>query len=51
MPGWDADLTKARKRTDLPKEALRYVERISELLDIRVSLVSVGPDRAQSIPL
>ena len=34
-----------------PKEAMRYVERISELLGLRVSLVSVGPDREQSIAL
>ena len=51
MPGWDADLTKARKKSDLPKEALRYVERLEKLLDLRVSLVSVGPDREQSITL
>jgi len=51
LPGWQADLTKARKRSDLPKEALRYVERISQLLDLRISLVSVGPDREQTIPL
>jgi adenylosuccinate synthase len=51
LPGWDADLTKARKQSDLPKQALRYVERISELLGLRVSLVSVGPDREQTISL
>jgi adenylosuccinate synthase len=51
IAGWDADLTKARKKSDLPKEALRYVERLSELVGVRVSLVSVGPDREQSIQL
>jgi adenylosuccinate synthase len=51
LPGWDADLTKARNRDDLPKQALRYVERLAELLGLRVSLVSVGPDREQSIAL
>jgi adenylosuccinate synthase len=50
-PGWDADLTKARKKSDLPKQALRYIERISELLGLRVALASVGPDREQSILL
>src|SRR5207245_1254043 len=51
MTGWDADLTKARKKSDLPSEALRYVERIEKLLELRVSLASVGPDREQSIVL
>ncbi len=51
LPGWDADLTKARKKSDLPKEAMRYVERISELLELRVSIASVGPDREQTIHL
>ncbi len=51
LPGWEADLTKARKQSELPKEALRYVERLSQLLDLRVSLVSVGPDREQTIEM
>jgi len=51
LPGWEADLTKVRKKSELPKEALRYVERLSKLLDLRVSLVSVGPDREQTIEM
>ncbi len=51
IAGWEADLTKARKKADLPKEALRYIERLSELLGLRVSIVSVGPDREQSIAM
>ncbi len=51
MPGWDADLTKARKKSDLPTSALRYVDRLSELLGLRVSMVSVGPDREQTIEM
>jgi len=51
MPGWDVDLTKARKKSDLPAQALKYVERISELLGLRVSIASVGPDREQTIHL
>lgn len=51
MPGWEADLTKARKKSDLPKEALKYVERIEKLLNLQIALVSVGPDREQTIAL
>src|SRR5262245_49371964 len=49
LPGWSADLTKARKLADLPKEARHYVERIRELVCVPVSFVSVGPDREQTV--
>ncbi len=49
LPGWNEDITKVRKWTDLPTNARRYVERISELLGKRVSYVSVGPDREQTL--
>jgi adenylosuccinate synthase len=51
LPGWKQDLTTARKASDLPKEARAYVDRISELLNLPVSVASVGPDRAQTIML
>lgn len=49
--GWSEDLTGARKAADLPAAARRYVDRIGELLDLPVSIVSVGPDREQTISL
>jgi adenylosuccinate synthase len=49
IPGWSEDITKARKLSDLPAGARRYVERISELVGLKVSVVSVGPDREQTI--
>lgn len=49
IPGWSEDITKARKLADLPAGARRYVERISELVGLKVSVVSVGPDREQTI--
>ncbi len=51
LPGWKEDLTTCRKPADLPANARRYVERIAELIGKPVSMVSVGPDRAQTIPL
>jgi adenylosuccinate synthase len=51
MPGWSEDLTAARKLADLPPAARRYIDRVSELVGLRVSVVSVGPDRAQTIHL
>jgi adenylosuccinate synthase len=49
IPGWSEDITGVRKLTDLPSGARKYVERISELVGLKASVVSVGPDRAQSI--
>ncbi len=49
IPGWPEDLTTARKLSDLPSGARRYVDRIAEMVGLKVSVVSVGPDRAQTI--
>jgi adenylosuccinate synthase len=49
IPGWSEDITKARKLTDLPAGARRYVDRVRELVGLPVSVVSVGPDREQTI--
>jgi adenylosuccinate synthase len=49
LPGWGTDLSKARHLTDLPAAARRYVDRLSELLAFPVSIISVGPDREQTI--
>ncbi|MBY0456131.1 MAG: adenylosuccinate synthase, partial [Gemmataceae bacterium] len=49
LPGWSEDLTKVRKLSDLPAAARRYLDRIAELVGLKVSVVSVGPDREQTI--
>lgn len=49
LPGWKEDITGVRKRADLPENALRYVDAIGELLNHPVEVISVGPDRQQTI--
>lgn len=49
IPGWSEDITNARKLSDLPASARKYVDRISEIIGLKVSVVSVGPDRVQTI--
>jgi adenylosuccinate synthase len=49
LPGWGEDLTRVRKLADLPPAARRYIDRVSELAGLKVSVVSVGPDREQTI--
>ncbi|CCO25081.1 adenylosuccinate synthase [Maridesulfovibrio hydrothermalis] len=49
MPGWTEDITTARSYDDLPEAARNYIARIEELSGVKVGIVSVGPDRAQTI--
>ncbi|MGC8644491.1 MAG: adenylosuccinate synthase [Isosphaeraceae bacterium] len=49
VPGWSEDLTGIRSWTDLPKAARNYVEFLARQVGIPVSIVSVGPDRRQTI--
>jgi len=49
MPGWDEDITKASSYDELPEAARNYISRIEELSGVKVGIVSVGPDRAQTI--
>jgi adenylosuccinate synthase len=49
LPGWKNDITGIRQWDDLPANAQQYLRRISELLGVPVSIVSVGPDRLQTI--
>jgi len=51
IPGWKSDITGARKLSDLPAGARRYVDSISELLELPVKYISIGPDREQTILL
>jgi adenylosuccinate synthase len=49
LPGWQQDVCGARRLADLPANARRYVDRLGELLGLPVSIISVGPDREQTI--
>jgi adenylosuccinate synthase len=49
LPGWREELTGVRRYDDLPENARCYLARIGELLGRPVTVVSVGPDRDQTI--
>ena len=49
IPGWEQDVTEIRKIEDLPAGARRYLDRVAELVGRPVHVVSVGPDRAQTM--
>ncbi|APY00877.1 adenylosuccinate synthase [Lacinutrix venerupis] len=47
--GWSEDLTKMTKYSQLPKELNDYIDFLEKELEIPISIVSVGPDRKQTI--
>jgi adenylosuccinate synthase len=49
LPGWRQDVSAARRLADLPAAARRYIDRLAELLGLPVTIISVGPDREQTI--
>jgi adenylosuccinate synthase len=49
FPGWRTPTSGARRWKDLPPKARAYLKAIAELTGARLSLVSVGPGRSQTI--
>jgi adenylosuccinate synthase len=45
VKGWHCDISKARKPSDLPKEALDYIHLIEKLCGCKIKYVSVGAER------
>ncbi|MEE6452410.1 adenylosuccinate synthase [Gottfriedia acidiceleris] len=48
LPGWTEDITGVKTLDELPVNARHYVERVSQLVGIPLSVFSVGPDRNQT---
>lgn len=49
LPGWSEDITGVRAIDDLPEAARNYLGRIERLVGVPLSIVSVGPERSQTI--
>jgi adenylosuccinate synthase len=49
FPGWKTDTSKARRWKDLPAKARAYLNAVAELTGARLSIVSVGPAREQTL--
>ncbi|MBO6257612.1 adenylosuccinate synthase [bacterium] len=47
--GWGVNISGIRNYEELPLNARKYLERLEEILDTPISIVSVGPDREQTI--
>jgi len=49
MNGWQQSTSKIKKFKDLPKEAKNYLKEIEKNIKIPIAIVSVGPERNQTI--
>lgn len=51
LPAWEEDITNVKTWEDLPENAKKFLNRVSELVGVPLVTVSVGPDREQTIVL
>lgn len=49
LAGWEEDLTKMTAETEFPQNFIRYINYLENALETPIKIVSVGPDRAQTI--
>ena len=49
IDGWEEDITQAKSYNDLPLNFKNYVEFLEDKLNLKIKIVSVGPDRTQTI--
>tara|TARA_B100000315_G_C14580401_1_gene590183 strand:+ start:651 stop:1823 length:1173 start_codon:yes stop_codon:yes gene_type:complete len=51
LPGWKEKLDGMNNFNELPENAKKYIKRIEELIEIPVCIVSIGPERSQTLIL
>ncbi|MFC1515672.1 adenylosuccinate synthase [Thermodesulfobacteriota bacterium] len=51
LPGWTEDISPIREMEDLPANAKNYLKRIEELIEVPITIISVGPGRDETILL
>ncbi len=49
MLGWNEDISRTKEFFDLPKNAKNYIQKLEELLETKITIISVGPERDQTI--
>lgn len=49
IPGWKTDMTGVKTEDEFPEEFNNYIDFLEEELGVRIKIVSVGPDREQTI--
>ena len=51
FPGWKKDMTKCKSQDEFPQAFRDYVAFLENYLETRIGIISVGPDREQTIVL
>lgn len=51
FPGWHCDLSGVRNRSDLPSEALNYINFLSSQIGVPITMVGIGPSRDQYVEI
>jgi adenylosuccinate synthase len=49
LPGWNCDITQLTSMKEAPKALKDYIAYLEEHLEVPITVVSVGPDRAQTL--
>lgn len=49
LSGWSEDITKVKDYASLPQNCKNYLKKIEDILNCRISMISVGPERSQNI--
>jgi len=49
LDGWQKDISEVREYGNLPENTKKYLERIEEAMETPISIISVGPERTQTI--
>ena len=49
LPGWKCDISNVRNFYQLPREAKDYIDFLEQVSGVRASIITVGPDREQTI--
>ncbi len=49
LDGWQTDITNIRQEEGLPENFSRYISYVEKATRVPISIISVGPDRTQSI--
>ena len=47
--GWKTDISNIKKFEDLPENAKKYIAKVENLIGAPIGIISVGPDREQTI--
>ena len=49
LAGWSESSVGAKRRADLPAAAQAYLQKIEELCEAPIAIISTGPDRTETI--